>query len=99
MQSHADMGWSCVGMLPSSWGSAGAFPSLSELHLLGMQLTGSLPASWGTAEAFQKLRVLQFDNTNITGDKTDGHVVSYVSCYVVSAMVFHSSKLLYAAGL
>ncbi len=45
----------CAGMLPSSWGDAGAFPSLSVLELVDNLLTGTLPASWGGPNAFPAL--------------------------------------------
>ncbi len=48
----------CVGSLPPSWGSKGAFPMLGRLLLASTDLTGALPAEWGSPAGFQQLTSL-----------------------------------------
>jgi len=47
-----------AGSMPSSWGDAGAYPSLSFLSLYDTSLTGTLPATWGGRSAFPALSEL-----------------------------------------
>ena len=47
-----------AGSLPSNWGGAAAFPSLTGLSLFDMPLTGTLPASWADNGSFPALNTL-----------------------------------------
>ena len=58
----------CAGPMPSSWGDAGAYPSLSVLALVDTLLTGTLPATWGGgANAFPALFDLAFGMSSQVG--------------------------------
>ncbi len=57
----------CAGTMPSSWGDAGAFPSLSVLALVDNLLTGTLPATWGGPNAFPALFDLAFGISSQVG--------------------------------
>ena len=44
-----------AGTLPSSWGDAGAWPSLTTLNLYELPLHGTLPTAWGGHQTFPAL--------------------------------------------
>ena len=47
-----------AGSLPDSWGGAGAFPSLSNLALLDLEVAGPLPGAWAGNGSFPALELL-----------------------------------------
>ncbi len=56
-----------AGPMPSSWGDAGAYLSLSFLSLVDNPLTGTLPAAWGGRNAFPALSELAFGMSSQVG--------------------------------
>lgn len=66
------------GTLPTSWGSATAFPSLQVLRVgSGVadknMLSGTLPDEWGDPSTFQALEFLELLNCTIQGGSVHCH--------------------------
>ncbi len=57
----------CAGVLPSTWGTAGAYSALQVLDVSYNQLDGALPSSWGASGVLTSLNQLNLAGNAFTG--------------------------------